>query len=617
MIHCSGVVDISGKCVTTDRGEHLQIIGNYHPMIGHSVWTDGVVCYGEQQLVGGQQPSIGGDIGYLFFNGSAINYLNDYFDEKQYCAKQDNSYVVTGVNHVWVLGVGDGKISGTNTTDMLDAEAKKQRKIEIPVPKESEVRDACVDDEGNLHMIVLTVDGKGVETIRIYKNDALVVSKNNVKTIKWPDGKTDEAKMIAWYAHIEKDGAYNVLSAYVEEKKRKAKIGKGIPYTGLIKGGKDYQQYTGKTWPDKMVTTYEFRGFWYNKKIVKAKGIKGRDDIRKAGLALNLRQIDEKLKNGEMQPEDIYGDWYADPTPPAQYPLYSTTRDQVNDPYHPRSNGNVPLYPMVREAIFYYRDYHQYKIINDNSGKEEEVYSVEAYQDVKQIYPTVTPDEIKYCSDSDPNDTEIRVIVNPPGSFFAIDLVLHTGDDPWDGYFHGDCKDLLVAYYIDKYPGDYKREDQRMIVAAYREDRPPTDPTVSDPKIDEKSKPSLTIPCGDAEIKLGEIKPITKIKTVDDIGILDGDLKTGSDDGSDPKRMIGRHFTSDGQIMSIQFMAEDTWIADAFKQKDSKNNKDTLILTGTGLKAGSSGELISGNFSSLYNTRVNYYKPIQRYLKKH
>ena len=53
MIHCSGVTGVQGNHVTTDRGEHLSIIGNYHPEIGKGVWTDGIVCYGDRPLVGG------------------------------------------------------------------------------------------------------------------------------------------------------------------------------------------------------------------------------------------------------------------------------------------------------------------------------------------------------------------------------------------------------------------------------------------------------------------------------------------------------------------------------------------------------------------------------------
>ena len=53
MIHCSGITGVEGNHVTTDRGEHLNIIGNYHPEIGKGVWTDGIVCYGDRPLVGG------------------------------------------------------------------------------------------------------------------------------------------------------------------------------------------------------------------------------------------------------------------------------------------------------------------------------------------------------------------------------------------------------------------------------------------------------------------------------------------------------------------------------------------------------------------------------------
>ena len=244
MIHCSAVADIEGAHIMTDRGERLTVIGNIYPQIGHMVWTDGVVCYGDRPVVGGPQPSVMKKyIGYLFSNGSAINYLDNYFNERQYIEKCENSYVVTGVNHNWILNVGGGKISGVNTTDLLGAEAKDQRKVEITVPNQSEVRDACVDDEGNLHMIVLVVDN-GEETIRIYRNDSLVASKRNVKTITWPDKKTTEAEMVAWYSHIEKDGSCNVLSAYKESKMHKVNVGRDIPYTGIIRGEKDWQKYT-------------------------------------------------------------------------------------------------------------------------------------------------------------------------------------------------------------------------------------------------------------------------------------------------------------------------------------------------------------------------------------
>ena len=177
-------------------------------------------------------------------------------------------------------------------------------------------------------------------------------------------------------------------------------------------------------------------------------------------------------------------------------------------------------------------------------------------------------------------------------------------------------QNFTIGYYIDKYPGNYKQEEQILYVAAYKTERPSTDPVFGDPKIETKSKP-ITIPVGDAEIKLSEIKPVNPITTIDDMENLNGYLKTGSDGKGDSKRMIGQCFTSKGQIMSIQFKAEDAWIADVFKPKESKNDsKSTLVLTHAGLKVGESGELISGSFSSLHNMRVNHYRPIGKYLKK-
>ena len=92
MIHCSGVISINGKCVTTDRGEHLKLIGNYHPDIGSSVWTDGVIAYGDRPIVGG-----GGHVSsdkllpILCNNGSELLVFDRNFGliRKYSCSKTD------------------------------------------------------------------------------------------------------------------------------------------------------------------------------------------------------------------------------------------------------------------------------------------------------------------------------------------------------------------------------------------------------------------------------------------------------------------------------------------------------------------------------------------------
>ena len=618
MIHCSAFADIEGAHIMTDCGERLTVIGNIYPRIGSMIWTDGVVCYGDRPVVGGGGHVMRKYIGYLFSNGSAINYLDNQFDERQYIEKCENSYVVTGVNHAWILNAGGGKISGINTTDLLNAKDNEQRKVEITVPKESEVRDACVDDQGDLHMIVLTVDNDS-ETIRIYRNDSLVVSKRNVKTITWPDKKTTEAEMVAWYSHIEKDGSYNVLSAYKESKMHKVNIGRDTPYTGIIRNEKDWQKYTGKTWANKIVQVYDFWGFWYDRRAAAARGLRGRNEIEDAGLGLNLRQVDEMLKSGKMTHKDLYGDWYTNIKNAGEGALYSISHADVANLNSPCANDKLPLFPLLKESILDFKEFQQYKIYNN----DDEAYSVVAESNGRRFYPTVTPNEINFCTSADPVNTDIRVIINPPGHFWSVALgssELEFGDyDPWSGYFDPDSmgiQSFTIGYYIDEYPGDYKRERQHLIVAAYHTERPGTLPITGDPQFKTESKP-ITIPVGDGEIKLNEIKPVNPIVKIDDMKALHGYLKTVPDDGiSDSKRMIGQCFTSNGQIASYSFKAEDTWIADIHNAGDGKGGEIPMLLTDTGLTIIGAQKKASNTYNSRHNMRVNYYDPITDYLAK-